>query len=153
MVVVATRREDKQPRFFMEGSVAVAVRASSAMPGIISPVGIAGVEYEDGDEPLPVPVSAAIDAGAQFVIAVDVMPQAGATPASASEARRRRDAARRARIDPEVARADFLLQPQLGYWAGPFPSYFAQSRAIGEQRARAALPQIRAALKARFGAA
>lgn len=150
MVVVATRRQDKQARFFLQGNVGVAVRASSAMPGIVSPVGIEGVEYEDGDESLPVPVTAAIAAGARFVIAVDVSPQAGATPANAPESLRRRDEARRARIAPEVARADFLMHPDVGYWAGPFPSYFKESRAIGEAYARSVMPQLKAALQARF---
>lgn len=151
MVVVATRRDDKQPRYFVAGNAAVAVRASSAMPGIISPVGIEGVEYEDGDESLPVPVSVAIDMGAQFVIAVDVSPKAGATPHDAPESFKRRDLARRARIEPEVARADFLMHPDVGYWAGPFPSYFKESRAIGEAYARSVMPELKAALAARLG--
>jgi NTE family protein len=153
MVVVATRRDDKQPRFFMEGNAGVAVRASSAMPGIISPVGIDNVEYEDGDESLPVPVSAAIQAGARFVIAVDVSPKAGATPDNAPDSFKRRDAARRKRIEPEVVRADFLMHPDVGYWAGPFPSYFKEARSIGEAYARSVMPELKAALNARFGAA
>ncbi len=40
------------------------------MPGIISPVGIEGTEYEDADESLPLAVSAARAAGARFVLAV-----------------------------------------------------------------------------------
>jgi NTE family protein len=145
-IVVATRRDDKQPRYFASGNAGVAVRASSAMPGIFSPVGIEGVEYEDGDESLPLPVSAAREAGARFIIAIDVMPQAGSTPAEASAARRERDRQRRARIDPEAARADWLIQPPLGYDAGPWRSYFAASRALGEASARAALPALAARL-------
>ena len=147
-IVVATRRDDKQPRYFASGHAGVAVRASSAMPGIFSPVGIEGVEYEDGDESLPLPVSAAREAGARFVIAVDVMPQAGSAPAEASAARRQRDRQRRARIDPEAARADWLIQPPLGYDAGPWRSYFTASRALGEASARAALPALSARLAA-----
>jgi NTE family protein len=150
LVVVATRREDKQPRFFMEGNIGVAVRASSAMPGIISPVGIDNVEYEDADTSLPVAVSAAIDAGAQFVIAVDVSPKAGATPANASDTLKARDQSRRKRIDPEVARADFLIHPDVGYWAGPFPSYFKESRWVGEVHARSIMPDLKAALNDRL---
>jgi NTE family protein len=41
------------------GNAGVAVRASSAVPGILSPVGIEGTEYEDGDESLPLAVRAA----------------------------------------------------------------------------------------------
>jgi NTE family protein len=150
-IVVATRRDDKQPRFFMDGNAGVAVRASSAMPGIVSPVGIRGVEYEDGDVSLPVPVSAAIEAGAQFIIAVDVSPRPGSTPPDAPDVFKRRDLERRERIKPEVARADFLIHPNLGYWAGPWSSYFRESRAQGEAYARAVLPQLKAALRARFG--
>jgi NTE family protein len=147
VIVVATQRDDKQPRFFSAGNAGVAVRASSAMPGILSPVGIGGVEYEDGDESLPVAVSAALAAGARFVLAVDVSARPGSTPPEAPPAMRLRDERRRARIAPEVARADFLIHPDLGYWAGPFRSYFLRSRALGEAAARAALPALRRALQ------
>lgn len=39
------------------------MRASSPIPGVISPVGIEGTEYEDGDESLPLAVRAARQAG------------------------------------------------------------------------------------------
>lgn len=142
VIVVATRRDDKTPRFFSSGNPGVAVRASSAMPGIISPVGIDGVEYEDADESLPLAVSAAHAAGARFVIAVDVSARADSTPEEASEAMRRRDRSRRARIEPEVAKADFLIHPDLGYRASPRRSYFIESRAIGESTARRVLPEL-----------
>ena len=38
VVVVATRRDDKTPRFFMTGNAGVAVRASSAVPHARAPV-------------------------------------------------------------------------------------------------------------------
>jgi NTE family protein len=147
VIVVATERDAKRPRFFMSGNSGVAVRASSAMPGIVSPVGIAGIEYEDGDESLPVAVTAARAAGARFVIAVDVTARAGSTPPEASDALRQRDRRRRARIDPEVALADVVIHPPLGYWAGPRRSYFVESRAIGEATAREVLPELQARLR------
>jgi NTE family protein len=146
IVVVATRREDKQARFFMRGNAGVAVRASGAMPGIVSPVGIEGIEYEDGDESLPVPVSVARAAGAGFVIAVDVSARPGSTPPEAPEALRERDRRRWQRIAPEVAVADFLIHPDLDYWAGPRRSYFVDARTRGEAFARGELPALRAAL-------
>lgn len=152
LIVTVARREDKAGRFFLSGNTGVAVRASGAMPGIISPVGIAGVEYEDGDEAYPVPVSAARSAGARFVIAVDVSARPGSTPPEASAALRERDLRRRARIDPEVAQADFLFHPDLDYWAGPRHSYFVDARVRGEADARRHLPALQAALDARFGA-
>lgn len=142
VVVVATRRDDKSPRFFSTGNAGVAVRASGAMPGIVSPVGIGGVEYEDGDESLPVAVSAARASGARVVVAVDVSARADAAPPDAPASMLERDRRRRARIDPEVARADLLVHPDLGYWAGPWRSYFVHARAVGESAARAALPDL-----------
>lgn len=150
LIVAATRRDDKAARYFTQGRTGVAVRASGAMPGIISPVGIAGVEYEDADTSVPVPVSAARAAGARFVIAVDVT--ARETPPDATAAQRERDLRRRARIAPEVARADFVLHPDLAYGAGPFKSYFVDARRRGEAHAREQLPALRAAL-ARAGMA
>jgi NTE family protein len=146
VAICATRRDDKTPRFFIRGNAGVAVRASGAMPGFVSPVGIGGVEYEDGDVSLPVPVSAARAAGAAFVIAVDVTPRPGSTPPTASAAQRARDAARRARIDPEVALADFVLHPDIGYDAGPWRRYFVESRQRGEAHARQQLLALLAAL-------
>lgn len=143
LVVVATRRADKTPVFFMQGNVGVAVRASSAIPGVISPVGIEGTEYEDGDESLPVAVRAARQAGAQFVIAIDV----SAHPASAPEGVKPewlvRDAARRTRIDPEVALADFVIHPDMGYYASPREAFFNRARQAGEDEARRVLPALR----------
>jgi AcrB/AcrD/AcrF family len=63
VVIGATRRTDKAPVFFTSGNTGVAVRASSAVPGILSPVGIDKFEYEDGDESLPLAVRAARQAG------------------------------------------------------------------------------------------
>lgn len=141
-IVGATRRGDKQPVFFVSGNAGVAVRASSAVPGVLSPVGIAGVDYEDGDESLPLAVRAARQAGAQFVIAVDVTPVAELAPPGASEWQIQRAALRRARIDPEAALADCLIRPELPFAALPFPSYFRLARAQGERSAREQLPTL-----------
>jgi NTE family protein len=150
LVVVATRRSDKRAAFFATGNAGVAVRASSAMPGIVSPVGIRGVEYEDGDESSPVPVLAARAAGAEFVIAVDVSARPDTVPPDAPAHRRERDRRRRERIEPEVREADFLIHPPLDYWAGPRRSYFIEARRRGEVHARDLLPALRASLGARF---
>ncbi len=140
LVVAATRRTDKQPVFFDQGNVGVAVRASSAVPGIISPVGIQGVEYEDADESLPLAVRAARHAGAQFVIAIDVSARPGAAPPGTSAKMLDRDTRRRSRIDPETQHADFLIHPDMGYAAGPRPSYLRQAQMAGEITARQLLP-------------
>ncbi len=147
VVVGATRRSDKAPVFFTHGNAGVAVRASSAVPGILSPVGIAGTEYEDGDESLPLAVRAARQAGARFVIAVDVTPRPDTSPPGAAAAQRERVARRAARIQPEAAQADFLLNAELAFGASPLPSYFRYARSTGESSARRQLPALQAALQ------
>lgn len=142
LIVAATRRDDKQPVFFERGNVGVAVRASSAVAGVISPVGVQGIEYEDADESLPVAVRAARQAGAQFVIAVDVSARAGKAPAGTSSALLERDARRRSRIDPETRLADFVIHPDMEYAASPQASYFAQAQKAGETAAGQLLPQL-----------
>ena len=134
-------------RSFTEGNLGVAVRASSAVPGVLSPVGIEGVEYEDGDESLPLAVRAARQAGAQFVIAVDVTPRLETAPAHVQPAQRARIAERIARIAPEAAQADFLIHAELAFEASPLPSYFRYARRTGEQSARSQLPMLRERLR------
>jgi NTE family protein len=142
LIVAATRRDDKQPVFFQRGNVGVAVRASSAVAGVISPVGVQGIEYEDADESLPVAVRAARQAGAQFVIAVDVSARAGKAPAGTSSALLERDARRRSRIDPETRLADFVIHPDMEYAASPQASYFVQAQMAGEAAAGQLLPEL-----------
>ncbi len=142
LIVATTRRADKQPVFFERGNVGVAVRASSAVAGIISPVGVQGIEYEDADESLPVAVRAARQAGAQFVIAVDVSARAGKAPPGTSAALLERDARRRSRIDPETRLADFVIHPDMAYAASPRASYFVQARQAGEAAAVQLLPEM-----------
>ncbi len=142
LIIVATRREDKKPVFFRRGNIGVAVRASSAVPKIISPVGIHSTEYEDADESLPLAVSAARQAGATFIIAVDVSARPGSAPPGTSQRMLDRDSRRRARIDPEVMQADFLIHPDLDYAAGPWRSYFVHAQQRGEEAARTLMPQL-----------
>jgi NTE family protein len=146
-IAVATRLHDKQPVFFNSGNVGVAVRASSAVHRIFSPVGIQGVEYEDGDESLPVAVRAARQAGARFVIAVDVTARPGSSPEGTSATRLEREARRRARIDPELHHADFVIHPDMGFATRPSPGFFRMARQSGEDEARLLLPQLKAALE------
>lgn len=147
-IAVATRLNDKQPVFFQSGNVGVAVRASSAVSQIISPVGIQGIEYEDGDESLPVAVRAAREAGAKFVIAVDVTAVPGTAPADTPLSRLQREDRRRARIDPELMNADFVIHPDIGFATLPTPAFFEHARRSGENAASRLLPGLQEALAA-----
>ena len=142
LIVGATRRDDKVPVFFNSGRASVAVRASSAVSGVFAPVGIDGTEYEDGDESLPLAVRAAREAGARFIIAVDVSADPTNIPERASAAERAYVLNRAARIAPEAQAADFLINARMRYYASPFASYFEYARQAGEQSAREQLPQL-----------
>jgi NTE family protein len=70
--IVATDLNSGRDMVFQRGDTGTAVRASSAVPAIFTPVKIAGREYVDGGLVSPVPVRAARKMGADLVIAVDI---------------------------------------------------------------------------------
>jgi NTE family protein len=72
VAVVATDLQSGDPIVFERGDAGMAVRASSSVPGVFQPVRISGREYVDGGLVSPVPVKAARNLGADFVIAVDI---------------------------------------------------------------------------------
>jgi NTE family protein len=70
--VLATDIGTGQGVLFRRGDTGTAVRASSAVPGVFSPVNIAGRDYVDGGLVAPVPVESVRSMGAELVIAVDI---------------------------------------------------------------------------------
>ena len=74
---VATNLADGTIAAFTRGNTGMAVRASSAIPGVFQPVLIDGREYVDGGLVSPVPVQVARDLGADLVIAVDIAKRPG----------------------------------------------------------------------------
>lgn len=70
--ILATDLGSGQGTVFRRGDTGLAVRASSAVPGVFTPVTIAGREYVDGGLVAPVPVSQARAMGAEVVLAVDI---------------------------------------------------------------------------------
>jgi len=71
-VAVATELGSGQEVWLTKGSLAAALRASYALPGILKPIRIGGRWLMDGALVNPVPVSAARALGAQFVVAVTI---------------------------------------------------------------------------------
>jgi NTE family protein len=70
--VVATDLQSGEMVLFRQGNTGMAVRASSALPGVFQPVEIGGRDYVDGGLTSPVPAQSARAMGADFVIAVDI---------------------------------------------------------------------------------
>lgn len=70
--VVATDLQSGERVVFRGGNAGMAVRASSAVPGVFQPVEMNGRDFVDGGLTSPVPAQAARSMGADFVIAVDI---------------------------------------------------------------------------------
>jgi NTE family protein len=70
--VVVTDLQSGDMVLFRSGNTGMAVRASSAVPGVFQPVEINGRDYVDGGLTSPVPAQVARTMGADFVIAVDI---------------------------------------------------------------------------------
>lgn len=72
LVVIATDLASNSEVQLKSGSVAVALRATTALPGIFSPASVDNRLLVDGSLINPVPASAAIEMGAEIILAVDV---------------------------------------------------------------------------------
>ncbi len=71
---VAVNLDTHQRAIFHKGDVADAVHASLAIPGLCVPVEIGGQRFCDGGVVDPLPCGVLIEAGCDFVIAVNVIP-------------------------------------------------------------------------------
>ncbi|MFT4247103.1 MAG: patatin-like phospholipase family protein [Pseudomonas sp.] len=148
LAVVATRLEDGERMVFVRGNTGQAVRASSSIPGVFEPVVIGASHYVDGGVVSPVPVDAARELGAEFVIAVDISSKAdGKNPGDLLGTVNRSIAIMGQRLgEAELKRADIVIRPKvLDIGAADFTQ---RNAAIleGERAAMAAMPQIRAAI-------
>ena len=145
---VSTQLETGERTVFTRGNTGQAVRASSSIPGVFEPVSIGRWHYVDGGIVSPVPVDAARQLGADFVIAVDISTKAtGKTPGSLLGNVNQSITIMGQRLGAqELARADVVIRPKVGdIGAADFDQ---RNNAIleGEKAALAALPQIRARL-------
>ncbi len=147
---VATELETGKRTVFVRGNTGQAVRASSSIPGVFEPTEIRGRHYVDGGVVAPVPVDAARQLGADFVIAVDISAQPdGSNPQGMMNiVSQSIDIMGQQLAAQETARADVVIRPRL---VGIGPTDFEQkNQAIleGEKATLAAIPTIRAKLAA-----
>jgi NTE family protein len=147
-VAVATRLEDGERTLFNKGDTGQAVRASSSVPGVFEPVAIGKWHYVDGGVVSPVPVDAAKQLGADFVIAVDISSKAsGVTPSGMLGIVNQSIAIMGQRAgQQELARADVVVRPKVNDIGA---ADFTQRNAAileGEKAALAVMPQIKARL-------
>lgn len=147
---VATDLDSGRMVAFNSGNTGQAVRASVSIPNVFQPAVIGGRRYVDGGLSAPVPVSAAKNMGANFVIAVDI----SAKPSKLSEAGffsyldQSLNIMSTAALQNELAKADVVIKPQVQHLGavGGFDQK-AQAVKLGEQAARAVLPEIKRKLQ------
>ncbi len=145
---VAAKLKSGEMRVFTTGDVGLAVRASSAIPGVFQAPEIDGEEYVDGGTVSPVPVRVARAMGADVVIAVDVS-QPIEDQSSDSTLRallKTYTIMGHALSAAELPLADVVIAPDVrGIGMADFDN---KQRAIlaGERAALAAMPRIREAI-------
>jgi len=146
--VVATDLQSGEAMVFRIGNTGMAVRASSSVPGVFQPVKINGREYVDGGLVSPVPVKAARDMGADFVIAVDIsdQPRYGSTKSTIDVLLQTFAIMGQSIGRYELRGADVVIRPQ----TSGITSTGFQDRHLavleGEKAVAAVLPEIKAKL-------
>lgn len=143
--VLATDLSNGQGVLFQRGDAGTAVRASSSVPGVFTPVRINGRDYVDGGLVAPVPVDQVRAMGAELVLAIDI--SSAAEDATGNDALRvllRTFTIMGQSINRlTLERADVVVRPTL---AGVGSADFAARRraiAEGREAMNRALPTLR----------
>ena len=148
---VASDLKTGQPILFQRGNTGMAVRASSAVPGVFQPVKIGDHTYVDGGLVAPVPVRFAREMGAEFIIAVNISTQAEAQATNSSlEVIMQTFSIMGQRINQlELRDADIVIQPPLGKMGSAEFTNRSGAMQAGERATLAVMPQLKQKLKAR----
>ena len=149
--IVATDLNSGNDMLFQRGDTGTAVRASSAVPAVFTPVKINGHDYVDGGLSSPVPVRAARKMGAELVIAVDISsPPEGSSANGTIEILLQTFSIMGKSINGfELKDADVVVRPVLtGVSSSDFSSR-KRSIEAGRQAMLQALPQLRSAIAAK----
>ncbi len=149
--IVATDLKSGQGVLFTSGDTGRAVRASSAVPSIFTPVKIGDREFVDGGLVAPVPVRYAKQMGAELIIAVDISSAPEGNLADGTVAVLLQTFAIMGKSINEYALqgADIVVRPELvGVKSGDFT---AKRRAIdaGKLAMQRAMAQLKAAIEAK----
>lgn len=143
--VVATDLKSGESVLFRTGNTGMAVRASSAVPGVFQPVSINGHEYVDGGLVSPIPVRAARSLGANFVIAVDISvnPRDARTSSTLDVLLQTFAIMGRSISRHETTEADIVIRPVTTEL--PATDFAGRHRAVleGEKAAAAAMAEIK----------
>ncbi|WP_373740055.1 patatin-like phospholipase family protein [Neisseria sp.] len=148
---VATDFESGKAVAFNRGNAGQAVRASASIPNVFQPPVIGGRRYVDGGLSQPVPVTAAKGQGANFVIAVDISARPGRNTKAGffSYLDQTLNIMSTSALHAELGKANVVIKPAV-LDLGSVGGFDQKARAIrlGEEAARAALPEIKKKLSA-----
>lgn len=136
---------------FRSGPLGPALRASSAVPGVFPPVELDGRLLVDGSVVNNLPVSVARQMGANFVIAVDIVPPptGGRKPRNFLEFMMVTGYLWSRANHPDPATVDCVIRPAVSEFLGWDFDDVDDLEELGRAAAEAALPTLRQALDAR----
>jgi NTE family protein len=142
---VATDLQNGEEVVFGVGNTGEAVRASCSIPGIFRPVRIGERTYVDGGVVSPVAVDAARRYGADVVIAVDISSSVGGpAPQGTIDTILQSINIMYSKLsDTQLAKADVVIRPKVGYIASSDFSKRHEAILEGERAATEALPRVK----------
>ena len=132
-----------------QGSLAAAMRASMAIPGVFAPVEMDGMKLVDGGVAANLPVGIAQELGAQSIIAVDITSplltgdQLGSFVSVINQMTSFLTVANRMNDISKLRPGDVLITPQLGDLGITDFQHAAQGIAAGEAAARSMAEQLK----------
>lgn len=144
--IVATDLGTGDPVIFKQGSLADAIRASCAFPGLFEPIQIGTRCLADGGLVAPVPTRAARQLGAQIVVGISVGlhdGQRGAPTNIFQVVSRAVSAAQKHQLEGWERHADLVLRPSVQSLAWDHFERIDEAIEAGAAAAQSALPQIR----------
>jgi NTE family protein len=147
VVMTTVRVRDNALIALNAGDAGAAACASAATPDLFAPVDVNGELYVDGDVLSPVPMRLARSLNPTFVLGVDVSAHLTGNLPEGAQRYREYDLARKAKVDAERSFANFLIHPDIGYWAPFREQERLQAIALGRQEAQRQLPALQEALK------
>jgi NTE family protein len=149
--IVSTNLRTGLGVLFQKGDTGMAVRASSAVPSVFTPVKIGTQEYVDGGLVSPVPVRYARQMGAELVIAIDISsaPEGNAADSQLQILLQTFAIMGKSINSFELQEADLLVRPELsGVKGGDFTSK-RRSIDAGRNAMQRMLPQLKALMLAK----
>jgi NTE family protein len=147
-IAVAADLYSGAPKLISKGNAGLAVRASSAVPGVFEPVALDGREYVDGGLVAPIPVRIAKATGMDYVLAIDIsaQPKYQSTDSIPQVMLQAFAILGKTLGEYELAQADLAVRPAIGDLGSA--AFEARQRAFqeGQRAMQSAIEQLKVGL-------